>query len=71
MPLMPFGSAPSSTPNATRTTPGKVLLGAFCYNQIPAGVTVVVPSGATMLQAGNLDIAGDLDLTLGEICWVD
>lgn len=69
MPLLPFGSPP--TPEASRTRKGKTLLGAFCYNQIPSGTVVVVPAGATMLQAGNLAIDGDLDLSNGDICWVD
>lgn len=69
MPLLPFGSPPAAP--ATRTIRGKVLLGAFCYDTIPSGTTVQVPAGQTMLQAGDLFIQGDLDLTLGHICWVD
>ena len=56
---------------ATETTLGTVYLGAYCYNNIPLGTNVVVPSGQTLLQAGNLTISGSLDLTSGDICWVD
>lgn len=71
MPLLPFGAAPSSTPAATTTAKGKVLLGAFCYSTIASSTVVQVPAGQTMLQAGDLKIQGDLDLTLGDVCWVD
>jgi hypothetical protein len=56
---------------ATQTIAGTVLLGALCYSSIPAATTVVVASGATLLQAGDLAITGNLDLSSGDACWVD
>lgn len=61
----------SSTP-ATETVAGVVVLGAFSYNTILTGLVVKPPAGATMLQAGDLTLVGDLDLSYGsDICWVD
>lgn len=70
MPLLPFGAPP--TASATVTAKGKVTLGAYCFNQVPAGVALQVPAGMTLLQAGDFDLSvGDLDLSLGDACWVD
>jgi len=44
---------------------------AFSINTIAVSTVLTITSGNTMLQAGDLDIEGDLDISVGDVCWVD